>query len=378
MKLIERYILKRASAHVRRHACAADRRSSGSTQALGQRQSRHRQRPVGAAPSCAWRRCVLPSVIPLILPFALGHRRGADADGDELPILELTVLNAAGSSRMTIIRPIIDPRPLRSASSPFAVDNFVEPYSRTGRAQDDRHAPMPTCCPPVVQENTFRKIARRPLCARWRQRRSGGVLHPASSSPIRATRAYELVYYAREGAVDDSGSALRHEGRRGASQTAGRQRLDHQVRSATPSTLTDLTQMAGQATISAKDRDLHLSLIDPDPNDPAIREELRSLHGRRSHRRFTEWLISAAVFGLIALRLQRRCALAPRGPCASDDHRASDLPASCAGRPSTRPNSAGRFALLSFPIMYLDPGRHRGYAGDTPARWRNRRLRHSA
>ena len=67
---------------------------------------------------------ILPTIIPLILPFARGYRRGADADGHECGF-ELTVLNAAGASRMTIIRPILYLGVALSVLS-FTVDNFVE------------------------------------------------------------------------------------------------------------------------------------------------------------------------------------------------------------------------------------------------------------
>ena len=71
---------------------------------------------------------ILPSVVPIILPFAF-----VIAVAQTLTVMnsdsELTVLNAAGSSRMTIIRPVMILGAFLSVTS-FAVDNFVEPYSR--------------------------------------------------------------------------------------------------------------------------------------------------------------------------------------------------------------------------------------------------------
>jgi lipopolysaccharide export system permease protein len=76
---------------------------------------------------------VLPSIIPLILPFALviGVAQTLTAMNADS---ELTVLNAAGSSRMTIIRPVLYLGIALSVVS-FAVDNFVEPYSRMACAK---------------------------------------------------------------------------------------------------------------------------------------------------------------------------------------------------------------------------------------------------
>ena len=78
---------------------------------------------------------ILPSVIPIILPFALviGVAQTLTVMNSDS---ELTVLNSAGSSRMTIIRPVMILAVAMSFVS-FAVDNFVEPYSRTAVRKND-------------------------------------------------------------------------------------------------------------------------------------------------------------------------------------------------------------------------------------------------
>ena len=235
---------------------------------------------------------ILPSVIPIILPFAL-----VIGVSQTLTVMnadsELTVLNAAGASRMTIIRPVMILAVAMSLVS-FAVDNFVEPYSRTAvrKMIATAHADMLSA---VVQENTFRKVADG-LYVQVAERRNGGVLHGLFVADTREPR-FELVYYAREGAVDENSSALVMK--------------DGEVHRKLPDgnvsiikfdsyafDLADLTQSVGKSNIRAKDRDLFY-LLDPDPNDPQVQKNPGSFTAE-IHRRFTEWLFPA-VFGLIAL-----------------------------------------------------------------------------
>ena len=71
---------------------------------------------------------ILPSIIPIVVPFAL-----ALAIAQTLSVMnsdsELVVINAAGSSKMMIIRPILLLAVAASIFS-FTVDNGVEPYAR--------------------------------------------------------------------------------------------------------------------------------------------------------------------------------------------------------------------------------------------------------
>ncbi|EYR78805.1 MULTISPECIES: LPS export ABC transporter permease LptF [unclassified Shinella] len=235
---------------------------------------------------------VLPSVIPIILPFALviGVSQTLTVMNSDS---ELTVLNSAGASRMTIIRPVMILAVAMSFVS-FAVDNFVEPYSRTAvrKMIATAHADMLSA---VVQENTFRKITDG-LYVQVAERRNGGVLSGLFVADTRDPR-FELVYYAREGAVDENSSALVMK--------------DGEVHRKLPDgnvsiikfdsyafDLADLTQSVGKSNIRAKDRDL-IYLFDPDPNDPQYKKNPGAFTAE-IHRRFTEWLFPA-VFGLIAL-----------------------------------------------------------------------------
>jgi lipopolysaccharide export system permease protein len=235
---------------------------------------------------------ILPSVVPIILPFALviGVAQTLTVMNSDS---ELTVLNSAGSSRMNIIRPVMILAVAMSFVS-FAVDNFVEPYSRTAvrKMIATAHADMLSA---VVQENTFRKITDG-LYVQVAQRRNGGVLYGLFVADTRDPR-FEMVYYAREGAVDENSSALVMK--------------DGEVHRKLPDgnvsiikfdsyafDLADLTQSAGASNIRAKDRDLPY-LFNPDPEDPYFKKDPGSFTAEL-HRRFTEWLFPA-VFGLIAL-----------------------------------------------------------------------------
>lgn len=235
---------------------------------------------------------ILPSIIPLILPFALviGVAQTLTAMNSDS---ELTVLNAAGASRMTIIRPVLYIGIALSITS-FAVDNFVEPYSRMAvrKMIATAHADLLSS---VVQENTFRKVADG-LYVQVASRRNGGVLHGIFVADSRDP-AYELVYYAREGAVDENGTALVMK--------------DGEVHRKLPDgnvsiikfdsyafDLTDMTKAAGEATIRAKDRDLPF-LFNPDPKDPVYERNPMSFEAEL-HRRLTEW-VYPLLFALIAL-----------------------------------------------------------------------------
>ena len=132
---------------------------------------------------------ILPSVIPIILPFALviGVAQTLTVMNSDS---ELTVLNSAGSSRSTISRPIMVLAIATSLVS-FAIDNFVEPYSRMAvrKMIATAHADMLSS---VVQENTFRKITDG-LYVQVAERRNGGVLSGLFVADTRDPR-FELVY----------------------------------------------------------------------------------------------------------------------------------------------------------------------------------------
>lgn len=235
---------------------------------------------------------ILPSVIPIILPFALviGVTQTLTTMNTDS---ELTVLNAAGSSRMAIIRPVIYLAAGLSVLS-FVVDNFVEPYSRVAvrKMLATANADLLSS---VVQENAFRKIADG-LYVQVGGRRGGGVLQGIFVADSR-NPAFELVYYAREGAVDEKSSALVMK--------------DGEVQRKLPDgsvsiikfdsyafDLADMTKTTREATIRAKDRDL-ADLLNPDPDDQVYKNNPLAFTAELN-RRLTEWTFPL-LFGLIAL-----------------------------------------------------------------------------
>ena len=98
---------------------------------------------------------ILPSIIPIVMPFALVIGGGPDADGDE---------HRFGTGRdqcgrqlaLATIRPVMLLAVAASVFS-FAVDNGVDPYARQ-RGRELVAAARADLLSLVIQEGTFRKI----------------------------------------------------------------------------------------------------------------------------------------------------------------------------------------------------------------------------
>ncbi|OJF94467.1 LPS export ABC transporter permease LptF [Rhizobium sp. 58] len=235
---------------------------------------------------------ILPTIIPLVLPFALviGITQTLTTMNNDS---ELTVIEAAGGSRSIVVRPIMMLSVALGLFS-FAVDNVAEPVVRQAARQMIATANADLLSS-VVQENTFRKIADG-LYVQVASRRNNGVLGGIFVADSR-NPGYELIYYAREGAVDEKSSAL--------------VMRDGEVHRKLPDggvsiikfdsyafDLTDLTKMAGAATIRAQDRSLAY-LLAPDVTEENYKKN-PGAYEAELHRRFTEWTFPI-LFGLIAL-----------------------------------------------------------------------------
>ncbi|TCM57685.1 lipopolysaccharide export system permease protein [Rhizobium sp. PP-F2F-G48] len=235
---------------------------------------------------------ILPTVIPLVLPFALAigiTQALATMNSDS----ELTVIESAGGSRGIILRPILGLALAVSAIS-FTVDNFVEPVVRQEVRQMIASANADLLSS-VVQENTFRKIADG-LYIQIGGRRGGGVLTGIFVGDARDPNV-EFVYYAREGAIDEASSALVMK--------------DGEVHRKLPDggvsiikfdsyafDLTEMTRKVGAATLRAQDQDL-FTLLHPDPADSNYQRRPQT-YVAELHRRLTEWTFPI-IFALIAL-----------------------------------------------------------------------------
>jgi lipopolysaccharide export system permease protein len=235
---------------------------------------------------------ILPTIIPIVLPFAMviGITQTLSAMNNDS---ELTVMEAAGANRSVIIRPIMLLAVAVSLFS-FVVDNMVEPRARVA-AREMVAAAYADLLSTVIEEKNFRRIEDG-LYVQISQRLSGRILKGLFVADSRDP-AFDLIYYAKEGAVDAKGTSLLMR--------------DGEVHRKTPDgnvsvikfdsysfDLSDLTQNRGQATLRAGDRDLSF-LLAPDPNDPDYRAKPGGYRAEL-HRRLTDWALPA-VFALISL-----------------------------------------------------------------------------
>ncbi|TIX89646.1 LptF/LptG family permease [Rhizobium sp. P44RR-XXIV] len=235
---------------------------------------------------------ILPTIIPIVLPFALviGITQTLTAMNSDS---ELTVMEAAGARRSIIIRPIMILAIAVSAFS-FFVDNVVEPKARVAARQMVAEA-YADLLSTVIEEKNFRRIDDG-LYVQISQRMSGRILKGLFVVDSRDP-AFDLIYYAKEGAVDPSGSSLLMK--------------DGEVHRKTPDgnvsvikfdsysfDLSDMTQNRGQATLRASDRSLSF-LLNPDPNDADYKAKPTG-YRTELHRRLNDWALPA-IFALISL-----------------------------------------------------------------------------
>ncbi|MBB3657424.1 lipopolysaccharide export system permease protein [Rhizobium sp. BK650] len=237
---------------------------------------------------------ILPSIIPIVLPFALviGITQTLTTMNNDS---ELTVIDAAGARRSILARPILLLAVLVSVFSLF-VDNVVEPRAKTV-VREMIAATYADLLSSVIEEKTFRKIDEG-LYVQISQRLAGRTLKGLFVADERDPN-YELIYYAREGAVDDVGTSLiMHDGevhRKTADGSVSVIKFDSYSFD-----LSDMTENNGQATLRASDRDLAF-LLNPDPKDPDYIAKPGS-YTAELHRRLTDWTLPF-VFALFSLAI---------------------------------------------------------------------------
>ncbi|MFN7125797.1 MAG: LPS export ABC transporter permease LptF [Allorhizobium sp.] len=203
---------------------------------------------------------ILPTIVATVLPFALviGITHTLTTMNNDS---ELAVIDAAGAPRSIIQRPLILLAAGLSIFS-FIMMGFVEPAMRVNVRTMIATA-YADLLSSVIEEKTFRQIEPG-LYVQISERQSGrtmkGLLVADSRDP-----ASELIYYAREGAVDESGKSLvMQDGevqRKAPNGDVTVIRFDRYAFD-----LSDLSEERGQARFGAKDRDLFY-LMDPDPLD---------------------------------------------------------------------------------------------------------------
>jgi lipopolysaccharide export system permease protein len=238
---------------------------------------------------------VLPTVVPVVMPFAIGiavAQTLATMNNDS----ELVVISAAGAPRSVTIRPILIIAVLASIFS-FAINNTLEPYSRQTFREiiSNARADLITT---VLQEGTFQKIEDN-LYLQIGERLPNGQLGQIFVADSRKEDA-QLIYYAKRGAAitRDSGSILiMQDGVVQRKSAKGDLSVIHFDAYAFDLSRFESTD-GGSTWLFPKDQYLTY-LLNPDPNDTIFQSQPQ-LYRAEIHRRLSEWLYPM-VFALIGI-----------------------------------------------------------------------------
>jgi lipopolysaccharide export system permease protein len=237
---------------------------------------------------------ILPTVAPEVLPLAIviGVTQTLTAMNTDS---ELAVIHAAGSSRLTIMRPLLL-LGLGASLASFMIANTVDPYSRQ-RVRElvaDARADLVTA---IIQEGTFRKVEDG-LYLQVGERRADGTLGEIFVADSRDPKI-ELTYYAKNGKivrVADQNALLMENG------VVHRKPQDGELSIIRFDTYAfDLSVFAPQdetVILYPKDRTIPY-LMNPDPNDWHFQRNPQQFSAEL-HRRFAEWLYPL-VFSLLAV-----------------------------------------------------------------------------
>ncbi|OBQ60027.1 LPS export ABC transporter permease LptF [Mesorhizobium erdmanii] len=237
---------------------------------------------------------ILPSIIPIVVPFAL-----VVAVAQTLSVMnsdsELAVVNAAGASRWTIVRPIMLLALAASVFS-FAVDNGIDPYARQkNRALvAESRADLLTL---IIQEGTFRKIEDGlflQIGERLPDNRLGGIFVADSRE-----EGVNLVYYAKTGSVVERGGEkvlMMNDGVIHRKTLTGDLSVIRFTSYAFD--MSAFMAAASQVTLLPKDQTTQY-LLNPSPNDKNFQQNPQEYRAEIDQR-FSEWTYSM-VFALIAL-----------------------------------------------------------------------------
>ncbi len=235
---------------------------------------------------------ILPTIIPVVLPFAvvIGVSQTLTAMNNDS---ELTVIDASGAPRSTILRPVVAFALVMSIGS-FCVDNLVEPIVRV-QARNLVAAAYADLLSVVLQEKSFRKVAD-DLYIQIDSRTNGRILKGLFIADSRDPDS-ALVYYAREGSIDETGTALiMRDGEVHRKTKDGKvsiiQFLSYSF------DLTEMSKSRKQAALGPIDRDLPF-LLHPDPLDQSV-ITYPTQYIAELHRRLTEWALPL-IYALVAV-----------------------------------------------------------------------------
>ena len=236
---------------------------------------------------------ILPSVIPIVIPFAVGI-----AVAQTLSTMntdsELIVIGAAGSPRMTVIRPMLKLAVVASLVC-LVIATVLSPAARQRMRVllAESRADLITS---VVDEGTFQKVEDGlyiQIGKRLPDGRLGGIF-------VADTReeGTELLYYAKEGAtveMDGNQLLVMQDG------TVHRKTNGNVSVVRYSSYAFDLSQFTASTaapSLRPKERDTPY-LFNPDPNDGYLKKNPQ-IYRAEIHKRFSEWLYPL-VFALIGL-----------------------------------------------------------------------------
>ncbi|CAN7624022.1 LPS export ABC transporter permease LptF [Mesorhizobium sp. LjRoot246] len=237
---------------------------------------------------------ILPSIIPIVVPFAL-----VVAVAQTLSVMnsdsELVVVNAAGASRWTIVRPIML-LALAAAVFSFAVDNGIDPYAR----QKNRAlvaSSRADLLSLIIQEGTFRKIEDGlflQVGERLPDNRLGGIFVADSRE-----EGVNLVYYAKTGSIIERGGEkvlMMNDGVIHRKTLTGDLSVIRFTSYAFD--MSAFMAAASEVTLLPKDQTTQY-LLNPNPNDKNY-QQIPNEYRAEVNQRFSEWTYSM-VFALIAL-----------------------------------------------------------------------------
>lgn len=235
---------------------------------------------------------ILPTIIPVVLPFALiiGVTQTLQTMNTDS---EFAVIDGAGTSRKVLYYPVLLLASALCVAS-FSIDNFLEPVSRLGMRKTIA-ATYADLLSSVIEEKAFRKIDEG-LYVQISERLQGRIMRGLFVADSRDPR-FEMLYYAREGAVDESGGTLiMKDGEIHRTALDGTVSIIHF--DSYSFDLSELSETRGQAKLRASDRNLGF-LFHPDPADPDYMEKPLD-YTAELHRRLTDWFFPV-IFALVSL-----------------------------------------------------------------------------
>ena len=237
---------------------------------------------------------IMPTIIPIVVPFAViiaVAQTLSTMNSDS----ELVVINAAGASRMTVIRPILI-LAIGASLFSFVVDNVADPMARQ-RNRELVATSRADLLSLIIQEGSFRKVDEG-LFVQVGERLPDGGLGRIFVADSREKNV-DLIYYAKSGAFikrDNKQMLVMENGVIHRKAPAGEVSVISFDSYAFD--LSEFSSAAQEVTMRPKDRST-LYLMSPPANDKVFQRNPDAFKAELD-RRFTEWLYPI-TFALIAL-----------------------------------------------------------------------------